>query len=204
MKRLVFICVVLTFIFTNSEACSCASRHPQTQFCNSDFVITARILRRTATGSSRFDEVFYTVLILQNYKRRQHPLRHPVLRIYTASSGASCGAFFRIGREYIISGSIRSQKWKTHMCRWNRQLSSLTQFQRNALNFGYYRNNCSCIVSHCGFMDDYYYYSACTVPKKNECLIMNNKTCFYQNDSCIQYGRRCRWLSNQRAYRSLN
>lgn len=37
MKRLAFICVVLTLVFTNTEACSCASRHPQTQFCNSDF-----------------------------------------------------------------------------------------------------------------------------------------------------------------------
>lgn len=26
-------------------------------------------------------------------------------------------------------------------------MSSLNQFQRNALNFGYYRNNCSCNVS---------------------------------------------------------
>lgn len=47
----------------------------------------------------------------------------------------------------LYKGSIQSQKWMTHMCMWNRQTSSLTQFQRNALNFGYYRNNCSCIVS---------------------------------------------------------
>ncbi|XP_052679999.1 metalloproteinase inhibitor 3-like [Crassostrea angulata] len=193
MKRLAIICVVLVCVFTYNEACTCARTHPQEQFCNSDFVVRARILRRTVTDSTEFENVFYTVLIRQNYKRRQYPIRPPVQSIYTASQSASCGASFVIGREYIISGSIQNNRWRTSLCSFNRETSSLNQFQRNALNFGYYRNNCSCNIRYCGFTDD----PTCTVPGRNECLIINNENCFYQNDACIQYGRRCRWLSNQ-------
>uniref|UniRef100_A0A8W8LN70 NTR domain-containing protein n=1 Tax=Magallana gigas TaxID=29159 RepID=A0A8W8LN70_MAGGI len=106
MKRLAIICVVLVCVFTYNEACSCIPTHPQEQFCNSDFVVRARILSRTVTGSTDlFENVFYTVLISQNYKGGTR-IGSISQRIYTAPHSASCGVSFQIGRQYIIAGYI--------------------------------------------------------------------------------------------------
>lgn len=48
---------------------------------------------------------------------------------------------------FYILGSIQNNKWRASLCRWNPRTSSLTQFQRNALRYGYYRDNCRCEVS---------------------------------------------------------
>lgn len=47
----------------------------------------------------------------------------------------------------FLSGHIRNGRWSAHFCGWNLPASALTQFQRNALRYGYYRNNCGCGVS---------------------------------------------------------
>lgn len=46
-----------------------------------------------------------------------------------------------------FSGSIQNNKWRTNLCSWNLQTSSLTQYQRDALKLGFYKNSCSCNVS---------------------------------------------------------
>lgn len=47
----------------------------------------------------------------------------------------------------FFSGQIRNDRMNAHFCGWNLPTSALTQFQRNALRNGYYRNNCGCSVS---------------------------------------------------------
>lgn len=50
--------------------------------------------------------------------------------------------------QYIyFSGDIQNNRWRANLCSWNPQISSLTQVQRNALRYGYYRDNCYCNVS---------------------------------------------------------
>lgn len=61
-----------------------------------------------------------------------------------------CDHYFR--EKYLIhcicfSGFIQNNRWMAQLCSWNVETSSLTPFQRNALRYGVYRNNCSCNVS---------------------------------------------------------
>lgn len=198
MRTLVIICVVLASVYIYSEACSCLGiPHPQVQFCNADFVIEARILRRVETGTSPFQDVYYTVRIHQSYRRepRTGPVTQyasPFMRIYTASSSASCGVPFQIGRDFIIAGHIRNGRWSAHFCGWNLPASALTQFQRNALRYGYYRNNCGCGIRDCTRNN----HSGCQVSRQRMCSITINSQCFRKESACISVGGRCRWRSS--------
>nr|XP_034305589.1 metalloproteinase inhibitor 3-like [Crassostrea gigas] len=202
MKKLVIICVVLASVFIYSEACSCLRiPHPQVQFCNADFVIEARVLRRVETGTSPFQEVYYTVSIHRNYRREtrrrpatRYPTRYrsPFERIYTAHGSASCGVPFQIGRDYIIAGQIRNDRMNAHFCGWNLPTSALTQFQRNALRNGYYRNNCGCSIRDCTRNNR----SECRVSRQRECKITTNSPCYRTRSACVSVRGRCRWTSS--------
>lgn len=187
MKTLAIICV-LAFVYVYSEACSCVFQHPQVHFCNADFVVSARIWRRVETGTSPFDDVYYAVTINRHYKGGTR-IGGISQRIYTARHGASCGVSFQIGRQYIIAGDIRNNRWRANLCSWNPQISSLTQVQRNALRYGYYRDNCYCNVRDCTIIN----HPQCSVSRRNECLITTNSDCFRRHNFCSFNGRSCSW-----------
>ncbi|XP_048740554.2 metalloproteinase inhibitor 3-like [Ostrea edulis] len=139
MTKLVIFCEVFLALLVYSEACLCPSQHPQTKFCNSEFVVQAKVFSRQTFN--REGNVVYTVKILKDFKNdtRQYSKTQ---KIYTSAS--SCGSDFELNEEYIISGTINGQKWKTSKCSWNTKTSFLTKYQNTALNHGIYKNSCSC------------------------------------------------------------
>ncbi|XP_056001855.1 metalloproteinase inhibitor 3-like [Ostrea edulis] len=139
MTNLVIFCVVFVAYLAYSEACSCLPEHPQTKFCNSHFVVQAKILRRKTIN--RGQNVVYTVRVLKDFKLDNGGRYSRKQKIYTS---ASCGSYFELKKEYIISGSINGHRWNTGLCSWNTKTSFLTKYQKNALNLGIYKNNCSC------------------------------------------------------------
>ncbi|XP_022302578.2 metalloproteinase inhibitor 3-like [Crassostrea virginica] len=190
MRGVLVLFVVLACVYRYTEACSCLPQHPQVQFCGSDFVIKARILKRTRTGPTQRDEVIYTVKILKDYKNhRRLSLYGPnTQEISTAANSALCGSFFEIDKEYLISGSISNGKWRTNLCSWNVQFPSLTPYQRDALKFGYYKKNCRCEIQQC-------FGNSCPPAAPNTCVIKKgaNFTCFYQQNSCSRQSYGCGW-----------
>ncbi|XP_048742394.2 metalloproteinase inhibitor 3-like [Ostrea edulis] len=189
MTNLVILCVALVAFLAYSEACRCQSQHPQTQFCNSQFVVQAKVLRRRTINRGR--NVVYTVTILRDFKddRRRYSTTQ---NIYTRSSSASCGSNFNLEKEYIISGSINGQKWNTDLCSWNTRTSSLSQYQRTALDRGIYKNSCSCKIVECSFGG-----SQCPQPTGGSCVIRSpaDVNCWYQNNSCMMSTYGCAWHS---------
>ncbi|XP_052677808.1 metalloproteinase inhibitor 3-like [Crassostrea angulata] len=142
MKLFTLLCLLSALAFSSTLACRCLPQHPQKQFCESDFVIKGRILSRTESGHSQLENAFYTVQIIQNYKREHYGSARRV-QIFTDLQSSMCGPFFQIGREYIITGSIQNDRWRVSSCSWNPESPSLTPYQRIALKFGYYRNSCA-------------------------------------------------------------
>ncbi|XP_056001856.1 uncharacterized protein LOC125654610 [Ostrea edulis] len=192
MRTVAIVSAAFAAIFAYSEACTCWSQHPQTHFCNSDFVIRAAILNRKTVNM----EIVYTVRILKEFKNGAGRGYSQKQDIYTNPSSASCGSYFELRKEYIISafslhflckkkkkkkkkkgnhimlmteqktktsfwnnilllchfvvflGSINRGKWVTYLCEFNAVPSSLTQYQRAALDLGIYENSCSCKASY--------------------------------------------------------
>ncbi|XP_022296385.2 metalloproteinase inhibitor 3-like [Crassostrea virginica] len=191
MKAVLFLFVVLASVYTYTEACTCLPQHPQQQFCNADFVIKAKILKRKQTNADIFSNVIYTVKILQDYKNHKGQYKQRTQNIYTASNSAACGSFFEIGKEYIITGSIRDGRWSTNLCRWNPQVSLLSSYQKDALRFGFYKKNCKCEIKEC-------FGNTCPPADRNSCVIKKGADirCFYSNNSCSRQGYGCGWRTS--------
>nr|XP_022296759.1 metalloproteinase inhibitor 3-like [Crassostrea virginica] len=173
--------VVLVSVYTYTEACSCLRQHPQTKFCRSNFVIKANILKRRSTGPTQFDDVVYTVQIVQDYKNQRNFYTRQIQDIFTASNSAACGSYFEIGSEYLILGSIHSGKWRTGLCNGNALFSSLNSQERDAYTFGYYKKGCSCEIEECVDIGE-----NCPPPASNTCVIKQNDDfqCFYRENTC--------------------
>ncbi|XP_048742393.2 metalloproteinase inhibitor 3-like [Ostrea edulis] len=189
MTNLVIFCVAFVAFLTYSEACTCLSQHPQTQFCNSQFVVKAKVIRRETVNRGR--EVVYSVRILKDFKGDGTRYSN-TQKIYTSTSSASCGSYFELQKEYIISGSINGQKWNTGLCSWNTRTSFLTQYQRIALDLDIYKNSCNCKIVECGFGG-----SQCPQATGVSCVIPSRSdvNCWYQNNSCNLSPYGCAWHS---------
>lgn len=133
----------------------------------------------------------FVILVLMNINlQREHYGSARRVQIFTASQSSLCGAFFQIGREYIITGSIQNDRWSTSSCFWNPESPSLTPYQRNALKFGYYRNSCACQVEIC-------FPGQCAQPSRNKCVLDQSadNSCFYKENYCRKETYGCAWHS---------
>ncbi|XP_022302579.1 metalloproteinase inhibitor 3-like [Crassostrea virginica] len=188
MKAVLLLFVVLASLNTYSEACSCRPQHPQGHVCNADFVIKATILERKETDAP---DVIYIVKILKDYKNQRGQYRQRTQSIYTAAYSAACGAYFTIGDEYILTGSILDGKWRTNTCRWNPSFPLLSPYVRDAFLFGYYTKNCNCEIKEC-------FGNTCPPADRNSCIIKKDADfgCFYSNNSCSRQGYGCGWRTS--------
>lgn len=188
MKFTVLLVCVLLSVSVISEACKCLVRHPQTNFCQADYVIKAKVLSEENVDSL---EKRYKVKVLENYKSGYtSPVKYSQVWVYTTTSSASCGVQLDNGKTYIITGPKRGNKLTANTCSWNVEVSALTSFQRNALRNGYYKNNCECKILECP-------HNQCE--QGNGCLApYDNSFCFYQNAACklSSYSRTCEWTPN--------
>ncbi|XP_022306245.2 metalloproteinase inhibitor 3-like [Crassostrea virginica] len=171
-----------------SLGCTCAREHPQTQFCNSQFVVEAKVLAKKPGNNQFGQEVKYIVEVLKDYKNSYRPIRGKI-EIFTSGSSASCGAFFQLNQKYIISGSTTRGVKFTSSCSWNRLVTTLTSYQSKALRNGIYRNNCGCEIEDCTFRRE------CPAASKRRCVIPDNSDsrCYYNNNVCTRSRRGCSW-----------
>ncbi|XP_061741149.1 metalloproteinase inhibitor 2-like [Nerophis ophidion] len=105
MKCCVFPLVLLCMwqLQEGAHACSCLLTHPQTQFCQSDVVIRAKVVAKKA-GDGKFNNVKYDIKHITTIKGPKIPF----YTLYTASNSAACGVTLTEGVEYLIKGQMRS------------------------------------------------------------------------------------------------
>lgn len=135
---------ILTFFSTPVESCMCYPAHPQTQYCNSDFVIIARILRKS-TRRTRENKDIYKIEIKKAYKlseKAEAELKHG--RLLTPHFDSLCGVDLNVGKLYVIAG----RNLEINLCNYVKEYSSMTLVERRGFA-GAYKKGCSCRVDAC-------------------------------------------------------
>ncbi|TMW40607.1 hypothetical protein DOY81_014314 [Sarcophaga bullata] len=118
---------ILAFYATPTSACSCMPSHPQTSYCQADYVIVVRVLRKST--------------------RLMTPEGHKVLRhgrLLTASEDSMCGVNLELGKLYVIAG----RGAQLNLCNYVKEYQKMSIIERKGFS-GIYRKACSCEVKAC-------------------------------------------------------
>uniref|UniRef100_A0A182VXP5 NTR domain-containing protein n=1 Tax=Anopheles minimus TaxID=112268 RepID=A0A182VXP5_9DIPT len=135
---------LLAILLPTTESCSCLPQHPQTAFCESEYVIVAQVLRRTASKDHPSMDA-YKIAIKKEYKMSEEArklLRHG--KLFTSSSGSMCGITLEPNKLYAIAANSEH----VGLCDYVRPYSDLSIVEKRGLA-GIYRKGCSCRINHC-------------------------------------------------------
>jgi len=205
---LCFITALLCAITVN-EACKCAVVHPQTNFCNADFAIRAKVL-----SESRNNSRVYTVKILKTFKGAKEITgiiasqvkgtgkrkdNSKVARVTTELDSAACGVSLEQSKTYVLLGYIDKKKLRIDSCQWHALWTSITGQQRRGLK-KLYGQNCDCRIE-----------KYCFKPSTETCddMIDGCNTqdadpavgfCKRKNAYCKKLGDECKWIITKKAF----
>jgi len=144
LSLLVFVLYMLfTFYGPTSEACSCMLTHPQTQFCEADYVALVRVVRKSQRLVA--NKIVYKVEIKRAYKMNAEghkTLKHG--RIMTSNSDASCGVHLEIGKLYTIAG----RGDHLSLCSYAKEYTKMSIIERRGFS-GVYSKGCKCHIKNC-------------------------------------------------------
>lgn len=159
---------LLALAWRSADSCMCSERdsHPQTQFCNSDFVIVGRV-QKVLMGKG--DLTSYKVKIRHYFKATpKAELALKSGRIFTSSSEAMCGKVLQPRETYIIAGRIHHLEAHINICNYIKKLREVTARQRKGFRL-LYKQGCTCKV--------HLYWNS----KRRS---SSHNTCVAQSDSC--------------------
>ncbi|XP_034940950.1 tissue inhibitor of metalloproteinase [Chelonus insularis] len=126
------------------EACSCASQHPQTHYCEADFVVVVRIKKFSEMNDH---ESAYKVKIHKIFKatsKAEVALEEQLL--WTASMGSMCGREnMKPGETWVVTGQISGGKPRISLCNLAMRWSEVTARQRKGFR-GLYHRGCVCQI----------------------------------------------------------
>ncbi|KAG7212322.1 hypothetical protein KM043_012646 [Ampulex compressa] len=122
-----------------AAACSCAQQHPQTHFCNSDFVAVVKV--KKAIPVSEY-QVAYKVKVNKAFK--DDPVLHHNL-LWTASSDAMCGVYLNVKDTYVVSGRNHSGRAMISLCGLTTKWADVTSSQRKGFR-RFYQHGCVCEI----------------------------------------------------------
>lgn len=203
-KRLllsIFAAALLILIFSTAEtdACSCYPTHPQTSYCNSEYVIVARILRKSNRRIN--NQIIYKIDIVKTYKASENATRFlKQSRLMTAPNDGLCGINFKIGQLYAIAGNSQ----KVGLCQYIKEYSQMTQVEKRGIA-GAYKKGCTCDINLC--MNN----RGCeSLPTSCEWSYLNN--CETELGSCVPVKNtknpskpsKCQWRRTQLYQRCIN
>lgn len=142
------------------HACSCMFQHPQSHYCNSDFVILARV-KKVQRVPSTYSNI-YKVRIRKEFKISEKGLvALKSGRLHTSMYDSMCGAYLEVGKIYVIAGRINSLRGYISLCDMIMEWNDVTKRQRKGLKL-LYKHGCSCNIRDCRY----------------------NPKCYRQKDSC--------------------
>lgn len=149
MDRKSFVFSLIAFIFAivffaqTADACTCYPSHPQTSYCNSEFVIVARILRKSNRRINNHH--IYKIDIVKTYKTSEKAQQYlKQSRLITAPNDGLCGISFKIGQLYAIAGNSQ----KVGLCQYIKEYSNMSQVEKRGIA-GAYKKGCGCEISLC-------------------------------------------------------
>ncbi|XP_018563421.1 tissue inhibitor of metalloproteinase [Anoplophora glabripennis] len=180
---LVFLCGVLVY----TEACTCMPTHPQEHYCNSNFVILARVKRERIHNQTRF----YKVRVRKQYKiTEKGEVALKSGRIITPLYDSMCGVELQPGKLYVLSGRIHSLKAHVSLCDMAVEWEKLTRRQRKGLKL-LYKHGCTCKINQCRFgrkcyrqRDGCNWSNDCET-KEGICLRQANKSCMWTRNKAL-------------------
>lgn len=192
MDYRIFIFSVLFFVSTLKYAygCSCMPAHPQTHYCNSDFVILAKVKKEQIIESTQ--SRVYKVRVKREFKISEKGLvALKSGRLHTPIEDAACGAMLQLGKVYVISGRIHSLKAHITLCGMALPWNQVTRRQRKGLR-QLYKQGCTCNIKYCMFGG---LYGKCT-RHRDSCNW--NSHCETENGICLrQDNGSCMWSKNR-------
>ncbi|XP_053660944.1 tissue inhibitor of metalloproteinase [Anopheles marshallii] len=144
LLRLVALLGLLAVLLPTAESCSCLPQHPQTAFCDSDYVIVAQVLRRTASKDRPHMDA-YKIAIKKEYKMSEEArklLRHG--KLFTPSQSSLCGITLEPNKLYAIAANSE----QVGLCDFVRPYSDLSIVEKRGLA-GIYRKGCKCKINQC-------------------------------------------------------
>uniref|UniRef100_U5EKP2 Putative metalloproteinase inhibitor 3 n=1 Tax=Corethrella appendiculata TaxID=1370023 RepID=U5EKP2_9DIPT len=129
--------------FKSTEACSCMPEHSQAAYCKSDYVIVARVLRRS--NRKHQNNYVYKIDIRKAYKMNPAAERYLKQgRIMTPIDDSACGIKLEIGQLYVFAGS----DYHVNLCSFVRKYADLTIVEKRGIA-GSYRKGCTCKIKPC-------------------------------------------------------
>ncbi|XP_038060799.1 metalloproteinase inhibitor 3-like [Patiria miniata] len=207
-----FLLMMIASHLEHVAACSCLPQHTQHHFCNSHFVIKARIKSEKMLVKKGYDahnlqklplpvltsaQRSYKLWVREVYKGHQFIAvgSHP--EIVTSYYESMCGvADLEVGKTYVIMGLLTDTKLKFTNCNWREPWSQLSKHQRRGLRYWYEKNCDSCQIDTCGK------FSPCGQQEKERAE--QGDSCFWDpmtdqchnlHSSCVRHdGGACKWF----------
>ncbi|XP_049532367.1 tissue inhibitor of metalloproteinase [Anopheles darlingi] len=186
--------MMIVIMTVPSEACSCMPQHPQSAYCEADYVIVAQVLRKSqSTGTHDA----YKIAIKKEYKMSdaaREELRHG--KLYTPSVDSACGRPLEPNKLYAIAANTN----QIGLCNYVQPYAELSLVEKRGLA-GMYRKGCDCRVVPCFGPKCVFKPGACSwspFTKKGDCETMFG--------SCVPAGRaqqngvptKCHWRRSPR------
>ncbi|TGZ52466.1 Uncharacterized protein DBV15_08874 [Temnothorax longispinosus] len=156
-----------------AAACSCAQAHPQTKFCESDFVVVVRVKKILPVSDYeiaykvKINRVFKVRIICRNVRRafiakcnldltvrlcfflpQSNPKADVALMqnlLRTPSTDSMCGVTLNVGDTYVLNGRIVSGKAFISYCGLSIRWADTTTRQRKGLR-QLYQQGCVCDI----------------------------------------------------------
>ncbi|CAH0627082.1 unnamed protein product [Chrysodeixis includens] len=163
-----------------ADACTCAPAHPQTHFCNSDFVIVGRV-QKTFRGKDFYDA--YKLKIRNTYKAT--PKAKVALqsgRLLSPSQESLCGVSLQPRETYVITGRVVHLEAHVHLCGFISKWRDVTPRQRKGFRL-LYKQGCTCKV----------HMNRRRTKSPNTCVTGYDE-CYERHGICLHdREHRCRW-----------
>ncbi|KAK0137724.1 Metalloproteinase inhibitor 2 [Merluccius polli] len=186
-----FVTLAILFIWRVAdlaEACSCAPKHPQQAFCDSDVVIRAKVLaaNKVDVGNDVYGNptklLKYDIELVTMFKGPSEKID----AIYTPPISALCGLNLEVEgqMEYLITGKVEKDGIVyVTLCDFIEPWQSMSAIQQANLN-QIYEMGCDCKITHCMSIP-------CMLNSEKECLwtdffVDNNNGTQAKSFSCIQ------------------
>ncbi|KAL9973209.1 hypothetical protein ACROYT_G019630 [Oculina patagonica] len=210
MTAILYYIAALLCVVTVNEACRCAEVHPQTNFCNADFAIRAKVLSESQDNNTRI----YKLKILKTYKgateiakvaasqvksTEKRTKKNKVAHATTELDSAACGVGLDRSKIYLLLGYIEGKKLTIDSCQWHPLWTKTTAQQRRGLKKLYGRN-CACRIGKYCFKrptetcDDMI--DGCDVPDTDYRVIYCKRGTAY----CKKMGDECKWIIAKKSF----
>ncbi|XP_045765181.1 tissue inhibitor of metalloproteinase isoform X1 [Maniola jurtina] len=165
-----------------ADACTCSLDHPQTHFCNSDFVIVGRV-QKLFRGSDFYDA--YKVKIRNIFKATpKAAVALKAGRLLTPSLDSLCGVTLQPRETYVITGRVVQLQAHIQLCGYVNKWREVTPRQRKGFRL-LYKQGCTCKV----------HMNRRSTKSPNTCVTGRSATeCYERHGICLHdRARRCRW-----------